>query len=124
MSGYSPEQAAADYAEVERDMRRRLTEIMDVCAKFDEEITDLSVLGLGGPGGGTGGRRPRNAAERELTIELNSVGQLIRERARDECPGAAWEGLYDAATLISNHIGRRGLPQLMHHDYIDDEQPA
>jgi hypothetical protein len=120
MTDFTPDQAAADYAEVERDMRRRLTEIMDMCAKFDEEIVDLTVLGLGR----TRGRKPSNAIERELTVELNSIGQLLQERARDECPGPAWQGLADAAVLISNHIGRRGLPQLMHDDYIDDEQPV
>jgi hypothetical protein len=34
-----------------------------MCAKFDEEIVDLRVLGLSG----TGGRKPSNAIERELT---------------------------------------------------------
>lgn len=34
-----------------------------MCAKFDEEIVDLRVLGLSG----TGGRKPSNAIEREVT---------------------------------------------------------
>jgi len=39
-------------------------------------------------------------------------------------PSWAGQGLADAATLISNHIGQRGLPQLMHHDFLEDEEPA
>src|SRR5437660_12127966 len=113
-TNYRPDEAAAELAEVERDMRRRLTDRMDMCAKFDEEIVDRDIFGLGR----TVGRKPSTASERELTIELNSIGQLLRERAREECPNAAWEGLYDAANLISNRIGRCGLPQLMHHDYL------
>ena len=120
MSDFRPEQAAADFAEVERDMRRRLSETLDMCAKFDEEIVDRDIFGLGR----TVGRKPGTAAERELTIELNSLGQLLSERARDECPGAAWQGLSDAAILISNHIGQRGLPKLMHDDYLEDEETA
>jgi hypothetical protein len=114
---YSTERV--DLARIERDVRARLGETMDMCAKFDEAIVERP-FGLGSP---EGGRRPRDATERELTVALNTIGQYIRERAREECPKPNWEGLYDAANLIANDIGRRGLPQLMWHEGVEDDDP-
>jgi hypothetical protein len=117
---YRRDQTRAEIAEIERDMRQRLSETMDMCAKFDEKVVGR-LFGRDSP---AGGRRPRTATERELTIALNTIGQHLRERARDKCPRTSWEGLYEAANLIENDIGRRGLPQLMSRPDGEEDEPT
>jgi hypothetical protein len=58
---YKPTQASVEFDRIERDMRTRLASTLDMTARFDEEIVDS--LGLGER---DGGRRLRDAVEREL----------------------------------------------------------
>jgi hypothetical protein len=72
MRHYRPEQAAADFAEVERDMRQRLGETLDMCAKFDEEIVDRDSFGLGRTVGRSPARRPSGSRRSSYAASASS----------------------------------------------------
>src|SRR4051794_21175371 len=73
-------------------------------AKLSEFAVDLPLSA----------RRPLTATEREvaaaLLVTLEVLERTVQQLSANGDP--AWEGWADAATWLSNDIGRRGLPQL------------
>lgn len=112
MTSFQQDQIAAVAAE-ER-VRSRLRWCEDGAAKVSEWTVNTGWLQA---------RRPLSEKEREVTVALNVMGELLGERARQAAEGREdrWGGLSDAATMVYNELGRRGLPQLSESIFATDE---
>src|SRR4051794_33703652 len=77
----------------------------------ERESAKLSEFATDGP---LRARRPLTATEREIAVALLTTLEVLERTAQQLSADGdpAWEGWADAATWLSNDIGRRGLPQL------------
>jgi hypothetical protein len=80
-------------------------------AMVDRESARLSEFAVDLP---LSARRPLTSTEREVAAALLTTLEVLERTAQQLSADGdpTWEGWADAATWLSNDIGRRGLPQL------------
>jgi hypothetical protein len=105
-------QDAADAAVIEARIREQVDLVDRETAKLSEFAVDTPITA----------RRKLDEPERETTVALNVMCELLAKRASEA--GASedprWHGLADAATMVWNETGRRGLPQLAKKLFVED----
>lgn len=94
----------AEIRRIEAEIRRRLDAAMAGAARISEFTVDTPI----------GARPPLSPVDHEVAVALNAAAELLYVRAHEAAgvDDLRWEGLADAATMLSNAIGYRGLPQV------------
>jgi hypothetical protein len=112
------EKNRAEAAEIEEKARRVMTDVDRGSGQLSEFVVDVPLEA----------RPPLTEVQREVAVALNVLCELLGRRSREasEQGEARWEGLYDAATIAWNELGRLGLPQVassIFSEETDVEEP-
>jgi hypothetical protein len=105
MPGYAGDWDAAKTIEIK--VRADLDAGMRAAARLSEFTAGTEGIGLVARG-------PLSDAEREVAVALNVLARLLETRASEASTSREqrWEGLADAATMVTNELARRGLPEV------------